>query len=316
MGLVSETAGRVWAQMHKAVVGQDEVMQELLVGVLAEGHILLEGVPGVAKTLMVKSLAQSMSASFQRVQFTPDLMPSDVLGTNVFDMAAGQFRLKKGPIFTELLLADEINRTPPKTQAALLEAMEERQVTIDGAALALPPTFTVFATQNPVEYEGTYPLPEAQLDRFMLKVNVGYPDAENEKGILRRYHTGFAARDLSQAGISPVTDRETIMACRAEIRSITVEESILEYISAIIRATRTSPHLVLGASPRAGITLLLASKTWAAIADRGFIVPDDVKRLAYPVLRHRLILRPEAQVEGLTPDDIIAGLLETVQVPR
>lgn len=316
MGLVSEVANRVLCEMRKAVVGQEAAMQDMLVGLLSEGHVLLEGVPGVAKTLMVKSLAQSISSSFQRVQFTPDLMPSDILGTNVFDLSTSQFHLKKGPIFTEVLLADEINRTPPKTQSALLEAMEERQVTIDGTSLPLPPTFTVFATQNPVEYEGTYPLPEAQLDRFMLKVVVDYPNEDDERGILRRYHTGFAARDLQQVGIVPAADPDTIAACRKEILGITVEDSVVAYIAAVIRASRSAPQLVLGASPRAGVMLLQGAKTWAALGGRTFAVPDDVKRLAHPVLRHRLILRPEAQIEGLSTDDVITSLLESVQVPR
>lgn len=316
MGLVSDVSGKILTEMRKAVVGQDAAMQDLLVGLLAEGHILLEGVPGVAKTLMVKALAESISAAFQRVQFTPDLMPSDILGTNVFDMATSQFRLKKGPIFADLLLADEINRTPPKTQSALLEAMEERQVTIDGVSLPLPPVFTVFATQNPVEYEGTYPLPEAQLDRFMLKVVVNYPGEEEERGILRRYHAGFAARDFKQTGIGPAADPQTIQACRREIQGVTVEDSVVAYIAAVVRTSRSMPQLVLGASPRAGVMLLQGAKTWAALSGREFAVPDDVKRMAHPVLRHRLILRPEAQIEGLTADDVITSLLESIQVPR
>lgn len=316
MGLVTEVAGRVRGEMHKAVVGQEKVIDELLIALLCEGHVLIEGVPGVGKTLMVKALAMSLNAGFQRIQFTPDLMPSDVIGTNVFDLSTSTFHLKRGPLFTEVLLADEINRTPPKTQSALLEAMEERQVTIDGASTSLSPLFTVFATQNPVEYEGTYPLPEAQLDRFMLKVIVDYPSDNDECDILRKYHGGFSARNLPLAGVQAVTGLDEMLACRREIQAVTVEDSIISYIASIVRTSRNMPELFMGASPRAGIVLLAGAKCLAAISGRSFIVPDDVKRLAYPVLRHRLVLRPDVEIEGRNTDDLITSLLESVRVPR
>lgn len=316
MGLVTEVAGRVRDEMRKAVVGQERVIDELLIALLCEGHVLIEGVPGVGKTLMVKALAMSLNAGFQRIQFTPDLMPSDVIGTHVFDLSTSTFHLKRGPLFTEVLLADEINRTPPKTQSALLEAMEERQVTIDGTATPLSPLFTVFATQNPVEYEGTYPLPEAQLDRFMLKVLVDYPSDTDECDILRKYDSGFSARNLSLTGIRAVTGLDEMLACRREIQGVKVEDSIVSYIASIVRTSRNMPELFMGASPRAGIVLLSGAKCLAAISGRSFVVPDDVKWLAHPVLRHRLVLRPDVEIEGRSTDDIVTSLLESVRVPR
>ncbi|MGE5528422.1 MAG: AAA family ATPase [Patescibacteria group bacterium] len=316
MGYVAELAAGVRAEMAKVIVGQDEAVESLLIGLLAEGHLLLEGVPGVAKTLMVKALAGIVGADFKRVQFTPDLMPADVIGTNIFDLHAGEFRLRKGPIFTDLLLADEINRTPPKTQAALLEAMEERQVTIDGELHPLGDLFTVIATQNPVEYEGTYPLPEAELDRFMFKVLIQYPGVEEEEDLLRRHQRGFRPRDLATAGLARIADREAIARCRAELRAVVVEDGIIGYLNQIVRTTRAWPHVALGGSPRAAVNLLLAAKGAAAVAGRQFVVPDDVQRMAYPVLRHRLILRPEAEIEGLRADDAIKSIIAEIKVPR
>lgn len=303
-------------EMGKAVVGQGRVLEEMMVGLLAEGHVLLEGVPGLAKTLMVRALARVLSVDFRRIQFTPDLMPSDVMGTGVYDLHGGTFRVKKGPIFTNLLLSDEVNRTPPKTQAALLEAMEERQVTIDGVSYPLPAPFMVFATQNPIEYEGTYPLPEAQLDRFMLKIIVGYPAADEEIQLLEKHRQGFRSGELDQTDLRPVVDAAAITTARKAVRRVLVERPILEYIAAIARKTRDWPSLSLGASPRAALTLLSASQALAVIRGRDFVTPDDVKAMSIPVLRHRLILRPEAEVEGVRPDHVVTRILETIPVPR
>ena len=303
-------------EIAKAVVGHREVIDQMLVALVCEGHALLEGVPGIAKTLMVRALSLAISADFSRVQFTPDLMPSDVIGTNVFDPHSGKFELRKGPIFTGLLLADEINRTPPKTQAALLEAMQERQVTIDGESHPLPPVFTVFATQNPIEYEGTYPLPEAQLDRFMLKIIVGYPAYDTEREILVRYNSGFRSIDIDNIGIRPVLDAETLTQVRKAVADVTVETPMLDYIAKLVRKTRENRNLVLGASPRASISLLLASKAIALMRGRDFVIPDDVKEIAFPVLRHRLILRPESEIEGITAERVIESTLSEVEVPR
>lgn len=313
---VQETAEKIRTEVAKAVVGQTEVIDQLLVALLCEGHVLLEGVPGIAKTLIAHTLALTLSADFNRVQFTPDLMPSDVIGTNVYDPSSGKFSLRRGPIFTGLLLADEINRTPPKTQAALLEAMQERSVTIDGETHALSPVFTVLATQNPIEYEGTYPLPEAELDRFMFKTVVGYPAYETEMGVLNRYNSGFSSVRLEEAGVQPVTDVKGLVELRKTVSAVTAGEPILDYIAKLVRKTRDNRMLVLGASPRASIWLLLGSKAQAALEGRNFVIPDDVKRLAAPVLRHRLILRPEAEIEGVTADRVVESTLAEVEVPR
>jgi MoxR-like ATPase len=309
-------AERITEEMHKAVVGQEELVEMLVVALLAGGHVLLEGVPGTAKTLSVRTLARIFDVSFARIQFTPDLMPSDILGTSIYDQREQQFNLKKGPIFAGLLLADEVNRTPPKTQSALLEAMEERRVTIDGVSHSLPEPFLVCATQNPIEYEGTYPLPEAQLDRFMLKVNVSYPSAEDEQDILSRVQGGFRAQNLDTADIVPVLQGTDLPRYRAEVEAVRVDPVVQRYIVQIVRATRENRHLMLGASPRAAITLLLTAKALAAIRGRDFITPDDVKTMARPVLRHRLILRPESEIEGYDSDRIVEGVLQSVEVPR
>lgn len=303
-------------EMRKVIVGQDEVIELMFVGLLAGGHILMEGVPGIAKTLMVKTLARTLDAEFKRIQFTPDLMPSDVIGTNIFDLSTHSFNLKKGPVFTNLLLADEINRTPPKTQAALLEAMEERQVSLDGNAYGVPEPFMVLATQNPIEYEGTYPLPEAQLDRFMMKVRIEYPDQEQEQQILDRYDKGFDPHDLEAAGVEAVADSKTIKQCQEEIQKIAVTEDILAYITQISKKTRENLQLILGASPRASVVLLLASKALAGIRGREFLTPDEVKSISFPVLRHRLILKPEAEIEGMTADSLVKNALGQIEVPR
>jgi len=316
MSTAKEVMGKISAEMAKAVVGQEEVIRDLVVAVLTGGHVLMEGVPGLAKTLLGRTLAMTLKADFVRIQFTPDLMPSDVIGTTLYDPQHGEFRLKKGPIFTEICLADEINRTPPKTQAALLEAMEERQVSIEGESHKLSQIFTVLATQNPIEYEGTYPLPEAQLDRFTFKLLINYPDKYEELELLKRYHQGFQSKELENAGIEAVASKDEIISVRGEIQKVTVEDSIIEYINEIARSSREDDDLLLGASPRAAITLLLTAKTLAACVGRDFVVPDDVQELAYPTLRHRFLLRPEAEIEGIRPDEVIARIVGKIPVPR
>lgn len=303
-------------EASKVIVGLDEPFELLAVALFTGGHVLLEGVPGTAKTLTAKALAHMVQAQFTRVQFTPDLMPSDILGTSVFDVKTGQFNLKKGPIFTQFLLADEINRAPAKTQAALLEAMEERQVNLDGQRYELGKPFMVIATQNPIEYEGTYPLPEAQLDRFMFKILVSYSDIEREIEIMRRYHLGFDAHDLATAGLQPILSAEQVMQIRQQLRQVVVEDGILRYVAQINAASRQSPDIVLGASARAATHVLLACKTLAAIQGRDFVIPDDVKTIVPPVYRHRILLKPEAEIEGLDADAVIQRLLSQVEVPR
>ncbi|HTC68642.1 MAG TPA: MoxR family ATPase [Acidothermaceae bacterium] len=306
----------VRAEVAKAVVGQDPVVSGLIVALLADGHVLLEGVPGVAKTLLVRSLAAALSLETKRVQFTPDLMPGDVTGSLIYDSHSAEFEFRQGPVFTNLLLADEINRTPPKTQAALLEAMEERQVSVDGTPRPLPDPFMVIATQNPVEYEGTYPLPEAQLDRFLVKLNVPLPGRDDEFGMLTRHAKGFDPRDLAGAGLSAVAGPAEIAAGRAAAASVSIAPEVLAYIVDVCRATRSSPSVSLGASPRGATALMRTSRAWAWVSGRDFVTPDDVKALARPTLRHRLALRPEAELEGATTDAVLEGVLATVPVPR
>lgn len=313
---VASLAESIRGQVAKVIQGQGSTIDQALVALLANGHVLLEGVPGVAKTLLVRTLAKTTSLDYGRVQFTPDLMPSDVIGTTVFDPKSNDFALRKGPIFVNVLLADEINRTPPKTQAALLEAMEERRVTIDGEAHPLPPPFIVFATQNPIDFEGTYPLPEAQQDRFLLKVLVDYPARDAEISVLRKHHAGFRPQSLEAAGVESVADASTIAAAQAEVGQVQVEDKIFDYIYGIVEATRKASDLLVGGSPRAGIALLNCSKAIAALRARDFVIPDDVKEYALPVLRHRVLLRPEAEVEGLTADRILRGLVDAQVVPR
>jgi MoxR-like ATPase len=300
----------------KVIVGQEEVFEQVVIAFFSGGHVLLEGVPGVAKTLIAKTLARLIDAGFGRIQFTADLMPSDVVGTQVFEINKGTFYLKKGPIFTNVVLADEINRAPAKTQSALLEAMEERQVTIEGARYPLDPPFMVLATQNPVEYEGTYPLPEAQLDRFLFKVVVPYPPEESEREIVRRYHQGFDAHRLDASGLQVVVKPADLPNCQAEIKAVTVEDGLLAYITQIAGATRRSPDLILGGSPRASIATLLAAKTYAALIGRGYVTPDDVKHVLLPIYRHRIILRPEAEIEGLDADAVLRRIIAGVPAPR
>jgi len=310
------TVAHILNELRKTIVGQDDVIEQILVAVLAEGHALIEGVPGTAKTLTVKTLAHIIGAQFSRIQFTPDLMPSDITGTNVFNMQTSQFSLRHGPIFTDILLADEINRTPPKTQAALLEAMEERQTTIDGERYPLSPLFTVLATENPIEYEGTYPLPEAQLDRFLMQILMDYPEQTDEEEIVARWDAGFNSRHLEHVQIAQLPDATAIQRCRAEVRDMRMEPGVQKYVVEIVRKTRTHPTILYGASPRASVALLLCSKALAAIRGRDFPTPDDIRDVAPPVLRHRLALRAEAELDGATTDAVISDILKTVEVPR
>jgi MoxR-like ATPase len=315
-GRAREALARLRAEVSKVVVGQDSVVTGLVIALLCRGHVLLEGVPGVAKTLMVRTLAASLDLSAKRLQFTPDLMPGDVTGSLVFDSRTAAFEFREGPVFTNLLLADEINRTPPKTQSALLEVMEERQVSVDGVGRPLPEPFIVAATQNPIEYEGTYPLPEAQLDRFLLKLAVPLPSRDEELGVLRAHHNGFDPRDLAGAGVRPVAGAADLAAGRAAAGRVRVAEGVLAYVVDLCRATRTSPSLELGASPRGATALLAAGKAWAWLLGRDYLTPDDVKALARPTLRHRIRLRPEAQLEGVTADAVLDAVLATVPTPR
>ncbi len=306
----------VRAEVGKAVVGQDSVVTGLLIALICQGHVLLEGVPGVAKTLLVRAIAATLSLDSKRVQFTPDLMPGDVTGSLIYDARTSQFEFRQGPVFTNLLLADEINRTPPKTQAALLEAMEERQVSVDGTPRPLPVPFLVAATQNPVEYEGTYQLPEAQLDRFLLKLTVALPERADEVTILNRHADGFDPRDLSAAGLCPAATAADLAAAARATRTVLVSAEVTGYIVDICRATRMSASLQLGVSPRGATALLASSRAWAWLSGRDYVTPDDVKALARPALRHRIQLRPEAELEGVTADGVLAGVLASVQVPR
>ena len=303
------------SEMSKVVVGQEELKTQCLIALLCRGHALLEGVPGIAKTLAVKTLSHLLRLDFQRVQCTSDLMPADIIGTNVLNLAGSTFQLHQGPVFTHLLLVDEVNRMPPRTQAALLECMEERQITIDGTRHDLSPFFTVFATQNPVDFEGTYPLPEAQLDRFLVKIRVLYPEASEEVQLLSNVQNGFDSHDLESMGLSPM-DPELLKQARQEVRTVKVQESLFTYIVQLVRRTRAWPALSLGASPRAAVSLMVFSKAIAAMDGRDYIIPDDVKQSALPVLRHRIVLKPEADLEGITPDQVLQDVLRAVEVPK
>lgn len=307
---------RLHQQLSQIVIGQDAVIKGLLIALLAEGHVILEGVPGTAKTLLVRLLANLMQAEFRRVQLTPDVLPADVLGTSIFDFNSRSFSLRKGPIFTQILLADEINRTPPKTQAALLEAMEERQVTLDGTTMPLSPLFWTIATQNPLEFEGTYPLPEAQLDRFLFKLVVTYPEVKAEKQMLQNVLGGFEHRDLKQMELQPVITVDEVLQARQLMRQVRVEENLVDYLLALVSASRQQPELLLGASPRSAVGWLRAAQAHAWLAARDFVTPDDVKAMALPLLQHRLILKPEAQLDGVSIDQVIQNLLTRIPVPR
>lgn len=307
---------RVRTEVGKAVVGQDAAVTGLVIALISRGHVLLEGVPGVAKTLLVRTLAASLRLESKRVQFTPDLMPGDITGSLVFDSRSSDFTFRPGPVFTNLLLADEINRTPPKTQSALLEAMEERQVSIDGTPRPLPTPFLVAATQNPIEYEGTYPLPEAQLDRFLMKVTLPLPERDDELQVLRRHARGFDPRNLAAAGVEPVADAAVLEAASGAVRRVQIAPEVAGYIVDIARATRRSPSLALGVSPRGGTALLATSRAWAWLGGRSFVTPDDVRTMAQPTLAHRLTLRPEAELEGVNVHGVLDAAISSVPVPR
>ncbi len=315
MQAVPQLLDHLRQQTGRVIVGQTEFRDQCLITLLCRSHALLEGVPGVAKTLVVKTLSRILGLEFQRVQCTSDLMPADIVGTNILNMATSGFTLHKGPVFTDLLLVDEINRMPPRTQAALLECMEEYQVTIDGTRYQLPAEFSVFATQNPVEFEGTYPLPEAQLDRFLLKIRVGYPTAADEIQILANVQNGFEARDIDSMGLEKLPPG-LLMQAQQEVKAIKVEPALFSYIVQIARRTRDWPSLSLGASPRAAISVMIVARAIAALDARDYVIPDDVKAAAPPVLRHRVVLKPEADLEGLTADLIITDVLRAVEVPK
>jgi MoxR-like ATPase len=315
MKAVPQLVQHIRDEMGKVVVGQNEIKDQCVIALLCRGHVLLEGVPGIAKTLIVKTLSRLMRLNFHRVQSTSDLMPADIVGTNIFNMATSAFLLHKGPVFTDLLLVDEVNRMPPRTQAALLECMEEHQVTIDGTGYQLSQFFTVFATQNPVEFEGTYPLPEAQLDRFLLKLRVPYPGEQDEVRLLANVQNGFESRELDKMDLKPI-DAGLLEQAQQELKSVTVEEALFSYIVQIARRTREWPSLSLGASPRAAVSLMAVSKAVAALDGRDYVIPDDVKASSRPVLRHRIIMKPEADLEGITPDQVLQDVLQAVEVPK
>lgn len=307
---------RLDRQIEEIVIGQSDLVKQLLVALLCGGHVIIEGVPGTGKTLLVKVLSRLIAADFRRVQLTPDILPSDILGTNIFDLNSRDFILKKGPIFTEILLADEINRTPPKTQSALLEAMEEQQITLDGQTMLLPSLFWVVATQNSLEFEGTYPLPEAQLDRFLFKLLVGYPDKDAEKQMLINAQNGFKAKKLDLDKIEAIATVADILNLREQVQQVRVEENILDYLLATVERTRQHPDLALGASPRSAVAWLNAAKAHACLSARDYVIPDDVKETAAPLLRHRLILKPEAQLDNVKVDEAISAILNQIPVPR
>ena len=311
-----ETLEQIKEEVQKVIVGQEEMIEQAMVGLIAGGHILLEGVPGVAKTLLVKTLAKVVSLDTKRIQFTPDLMPADITGTKIFNMQTREFEVKKGPIFTNLLLADEINRTPPKTQAGLLEAMAEETVTIEGEMMALDAPYMVFATQNPLEYEGTYPLPEALLDRFLMKVLIDYPTAKEEAAVLMRHHQGFDEKHLENQDIKTVFTKEQIIALRNQMESIKVEESLIKYMVDLVQETRHNPMLEVGSSPRGGIALLKSTKALALLKGRDYVMPEDIKAMYLPVLRHRVTIKAELELEGAKVDQVLKNILAKVDVPR
>jgi len=311
----ADVAHQLLAQLGRVVLGQEAVLREAVLALVARGHVLFEGAPGTAKTLLVRTLSETMGLDFRRIQFTPDLMPSDITGVNLLT-GPGGFTFRPGPLFADLVLGDEINRAPAKTQAALLEAMQERHVTVDGTTHPLSASFTVFATQNPIEFEGTYPLPEAELDRFLIKSLLAYPDAAAEQGVLTRVLEGFEAAEPASFGVTQVLDAAGLARLRAAARAVRVEPSLVGYITALVRATREAPALTLGASPRASVALLKLAQAAALLDGRDYVVPDDVKTLAPPVLRHRVAVAPELELEGVTPDQALRTILERIEAPR
>jgi MoxR-like ATPase len=313
---VRELMGKINTELKKVIVEQDELIEQSLISLISGGHVLLEGVPGLAKTLMVRALSKTLSLDFKRIQFTPDLMPADLTGTKVFNMQTREFELKKGPIFTNFLLADEINRTPPKTQAGLLEAMAENTVSIDGEMQELSKPYMVFATQNPLEYEGTYPLPEALVDRFLMKVIIDYPSIQAEKEVLKRHHEGFSSIDLDKCDLKIVCSGEDILNCREEAQKVRVEDALMEYIVNIVVETRNNPTIDIGSSPRGSIALLQCAKACAAYNGRDYVIPEDIKKMVFPTLRHRIILKPELELEGVKPEQVLTDILAKIKVPR
>jgi len=314
LSALKEAVDNIKRELGKVIIGQEDFIDLLLVALLADGHVLIEGVPGVAKTITAKLLAKTIKTGFSRIQFTPDLMPSDVLGTSVLNMKISEFEFKKGPIFSNIILIDEINRAPAKTQAALFEVMEERQATIDGHTYSMGKPFLVIGTQNPIDQEGTYALPEAQLDRFIFKINVGYPNLEEEILILKSHNERKG--ELAQTLIMPILSEEELLEYKAKVHEIRVEEKLLHYTAELIIKTRNHPHIYLGGSPRASLAVLAASKAFAAINGRDFIIPEDIKKVLHPVLRHRIILTPEREMEGMTTDKVIEMVMHSVEVPR
>ena len=313
---VKELTEKITRELKKVMVEQDELIQHSLISLICGGHVLLEGVPGLAKTLMVRAMARAMSVDFKRIQFTPDLMPADVTGTKIYNMQQREFELKKGPVFTNLLLADEINRTPPKTQAGLLEAMAEGTVSMDGEMLPLPIPFMVFATQNPLEYEGTYPLPEALVDRFLMKIIIRYPSSLGEKEVLKRHNEGLYGTELDSSGLVAVCTPEEILSCREEVKKVQVDDPLMEYIVNIVLETRNHPMIDIGSSPRGSIALLQCAKACAAYEGRDYAIPEDIKRMTIPTLRHRIILKPELELEGTRPEQVLEDILSKIKVPR
>jgi MoxR-like ATPase len=310
----NEAANKLRLQLGEVVLGQQDAVEHLLTALLCEGHVLLEGVPGIAKTLLAKLLSRSLKLQYSRIQFTPDLMPSDVIGTSVYDLSQGHFQFNKGPVFAQIVLIDEINRAPAKTQSALFEVMEERQITYDGETYLLPPPFFVIATQNPIEQEGTYRLPEAQLDRFLFRVRMTYPSLADEKNVLRRFRDDFAA--LRGESIQPVMDANDLIQGQKLMEKVHITDSLCDYIADIVQATRNNPGIYLGASPRASLALLRSSKAFALLGGRSFVTPDDIQAMAYPVLNHRIMLSSERELEGVEPEQLIREILESIEVPR
>lgn len=313
---VKDLMEKINTELKKVIVEQDELIEEALISLISGGHVLIEGVPGLAKTLMVRALSKTLSLDFKRVQFTPDLMPADLTGTKVFNMQTREFELKKGPIFTNFLLADEINRTPPKTQAGLLEAMAENTVSIDGEMQELARPYMVFATQNPLEYEGTYSLPEALVDRFLMKIIIDYPSIKAEKEVLKRHHEGFSSIDLDNCNLNIVCSAGEILQCKEEVQKVRVDDSLMEYIINIVTETRNNPIIDIGSSPRGSIALLQCSKACAAYNGRDYVIPEDIKKMAYPTLRHRVILKPETELEGVKVEQVLTEILSKIKVPR